>query len=221
MTSTGKEAVVLGATGLVGRAAVVQLLADPSVSRVTTIVRRASEVRDPRLVERVVDFEHTESWAPWVRGELLFSALGTTIKAAGSQAAQYRVDHDYQLRAAEAARQNGIETCVLVSAQSSNPKSPVFYSRMKGELEERVRALEFPRLRILRPGLLDGEREEKRGGEKFALSLLRHVPTWPSLANLRPIRVEDVARAGLLAAADPRPGTWIIAPRELFELVGK
>lgn len=212
-----RSAIVLGATGLVGSALVRRLLADERFGSVRTLVRRPAGTRDARLEEHVVDFDAPGSWSGLVRGDVLFSALGTTLRAAGSQEAQRKVDHGVQLRVAEAARRNGVETYVLVSAAGASPASRIFYSRMKGELERDVEALRFPRARILRPGLLDGERREVRSGERWALRLLRPLaPVLP--ASARPIRVEVVARAAIAAALDPAPGARRYEAGELFRL---
>jgi uncharacterized protein YbjT (DUF2867 family) len=173
-TDAGRRAVVVGATGLVGAELVRLLLADPRFAAVTVLVRRAGAApRDAKLSEHVVDFDAPDAWAPLVRGDVLFSALGTTIRAAGSQAAQYRVDHGYQHAAARAARGNGVPAYVLVSSAGASPRSRIFYSRMKGELERDVEALGFERTRILRPGMLDGDRREHRTGEQLVLRMLR------------------------------------------------
>lgn len=210
-------AVVIGATGLVGSHLLRQLLADERFATVVALGRRQTGVAHARLREHVVDFRAPDAWSALVHGEALFSALGTTVRAAGGQAAQYEVDHDYQLRAAEAARRNGVGTLVLVSSAGASPASPIFYSRMKGELERDVEALGFPRTRILRPGPLDGERREHRAGERWMLAVLRPLsPVLP--APLTPIHASVVARAALRASADPAPGTVRYEAGVLFRL---
>jgi uncharacterized protein YbjT (DUF2867 family) len=212
-----RDAVVIGATGLVGSELLRQLLAEERVATVVALGRRTTGVRHEKLREHAVDFEAPAALAGLVRGDVLFSALGTTIRAAGSAEAQRKVDHGYQLRVAEAARRNGVGTYVLVSAAGASPRSRIFYSRMKGELERDVEALGFPRCRVLRPGLLDGERKERRAGERLALGLLR--PLSPLLpASARPIPVATVARAAIAAALDPAPGLVRYEARDLFRL---
>jgi uncharacterized protein YbjT (DUF2867 family) len=148
---------------------------------------------------------------------VLFSALGTTIRAAGGEEAQRRVDHGYQLADARAARRNGVAAYVLVSSAGASPRSRLFYSRMKGELERDVEALGFERTRLLRPGPLDGDRPERRTGERIALAVLRPLsPVLP--APLRPIRASVVARAALAAALDPTPGVLRHEAADLFRL---
>jgi uncharacterized protein YbjT (DUF2867 family) len=209
------KAVVIGATGLVGSELLRLLLADGRFASVVVLGRRSTGLAHPKLTEHVVDFEAPGAWRDLVRGDVLFSALGTTIRAAGSAAAQYRVDHGYQYLTAQAARRNGVPTYVLVSSSGASPRARIFYSRMKGELERDVETLRFPRTRILRPGLLDGERREHRAGERWALRVLRPLaPVLP--ASARPIPVATVARAAIAAALDPAPGTFQYEARELF-----
>ncbi len=196
-------AVVLGATGLVGRALLRQLLSDERYGRVITLTRRALEPQGQGHEPHQVDFENLDSWAPLVSGDVLFSTLGTTLRAAGSKEAQFRVDHDYQLFGARAARDNGMSSLVLVSSTGADRRSLVFYSRMKGQLEAEVRALGLPRAVALRPGILRGHREEERPGEKLALSVLGVLPAWERLSKLRPVDVETVARAARSAVRAP------------------
>lgn len=212
------KAIVLGATGLVGSEIVRQLLADEDVERVVTLVRRRSETSHVKLEEHVVNFDAPETFAGRVRGDALFSALGTTIGKAGSQAAQYLVDHTYQLRVAELAARNGVGSYVLVSAMGADPASRFFYPRMKGELERDVEALPFRKVAILRPGFLDGPRIEKRRGERFALAVLRPLPQWRFLAAVRPIQASVVARASIVVAREPQRGVHRYDAAQLFEL---
>jgi uncharacterized protein YbjT (DUF2867 family) len=154
-----KIAVVIGATGLVGGELVKLLLADEHIAQVIVFVRRAGGISAPKLVEHLIDFDHPEAWSFLVKGDVLFSCMGTTISKAGSKAAQYKIDYTYQYQFARIAAANAIPTYVLVSAASANPKSSMFYSRIKGELERDVSQLNFSDVYLLQPGLLVGERK--------------------------------------------------------------
>ncbi len=210
-------AVVVGATGLVGSTLVKLLAADDRFGEVNALLRRPGALAGGKVREHVVDFETPASYQALVKGDVLFSALGTTLAVAGSQAAQYRVDHDYQLQVADAGRRNAVATLVLVSAAGARPGALIFYSRMKGELERDVERLGYPRLRLLRPGLLDGARAEHRPGEAWSLRLLRPIaPVLP--APLRPIPVSTVARAAIAAALDPAPGLVRCEAADLFRM---
>lgn len=199
-------ALVIGATGLVGRALVDRLLAGPHYAQVHTFVRRPSLRRHERLVEHIVDFDQPAAYAHLVRGDVLFSALGTTIRQAGSEAAQYKVDHGYQLDAAKAAAANGVPCLVLVSAVGASPRSRVFYSRMKGELERDVQALGLRRLHILQPSFLDGPREASRPMERLGIAATQAINALGLLRRWRPVPADTVAAAMLQAAALPETG---------------
>lgn len=223
-----KSAMVIGATGLVGREIVKLLLADSRFENVKIFVRRRSELKQydvmGKLQEHVVDFDSVAKWSDQLTEDVLFSALGTTRKTAGSEEAQYKVDYRYQWDVANAARHSGCQMHVLISAAGAKVDSPFFYPRMKGELEADVQALGFPYVRVLRPGLLKGERTEIRGEsrpfEQFANRVLasaeRLLPVFPH--SLKPIPVEVVARAAVNASQKTKDGTIIFAPEELWAL---
>lgn len=168
------KALVLGATGAIGKDLVEQLLQDYTFDRVDIFVRREVKIPSAKLVAHVVNFDHPEQWADRITGDVLFSCLGTTIKAAGSQDAQWKVDYTYQYNAAKAARENGVPMYVLVSSVGANSKSKVFYTKMKGALDDAVQKLGFPACFILQPPSLIRKGSD-RFGEKvgvWALKLL-------------------------------------------------
>ena len=179
------KALVIGATGAVGKDLVQQLIEDSSVERVDIFVRREVKIPSAKLVAHVVDFDHPETWADQLRGDVLFSCLGTTIKAAGSQEAQWKVDYTYQYEAAKAAKANGVPTFVLVSAIGANPKSKVFYTRMKGELDDVVQKLGFEGCFILRPPSLIRKGSD-RFGEKVGIVALRAFNAIGLMRNFTP-----------------------------------
>lgn len=213
-----RVALVVGSTGLVGRELVSQLLEDPDYDEVRTFVRRPSGIEHPRLSERVVDFSRISDFSAALEGEVLFSALGTTIKQAGGRDAQYAVDHDLNLALAEAAAERGVPAYVLVSSAGASPSSLTFYLRMKGRLERAVSSLSFESVRILRPGLLGGERAQSRPGEGLAQTVLGRLPAWRVFDRLRPVPAAVVARAMRLLAADWSPGVQIASAEQVWLL---
>ncbi len=196
-----KTAIVFGATGLVGSHLVEELLGDERYDTVRIFVRRTTGIDHKKLDERIIDFEKPETWADKVRGDELFSTLGTTRKTAGSLEAQYRVDYTYQYNAIKAAADNGIKTLVLVSSPGADPKSKVFYTRMKGELDRDVQKLPFEKIVLIKPSLLTGKRENSRLGETIG-AYIGHVLTRVLffLYTFRPISGCTVARAMVNAA---------------------
>ncbi len=224
---------VIGASGLVGRE-FVQFLLNQSgvapdvtkpVSKVTVFTRRPFPTEAPNLVNHVVDFEKlndlTDGWRDKLDGDILFSALGTTLKQAKTKDEQYKVDYHHQMEVARAFRTNGGKTMVLISAAGADASSPFFYVRMKGELERDIQKLDFEQLRILRPALLKGHRDHNRLGESAADTLLsavgRILPGGLPL-SVKPIPAATVASAAFHAAMIQHRGTLIYGPQDLWRL---
>jgi uncharacterized protein YbjT (DUF2867 family) len=218
-----KTAIVIGASGLIGKTLIRKLLEDNRYNSVKVFVRRSINISNSKLAEHIVDFDRITNWKNKITGDELYSAMGTTIKKAGSKEAQYKIDVTYQYEFAKAAAENGVKSYFLVSSSGANAESKFFYMRIKGELEEKVKILSFNKIRIFRPSLLLGERDEKRFGEKAAERLLKIVvPLFPFLKNQRPIEGEKVARAMIVSTnEDDKERIKIFEPLEIFILADK
>lgn len=168
------KALIIGATGATGKDLVEVLLNDPDYSQVVTFVRRASGRQHPKLVEVVTDFDRLEAVQGQVSGDVWFSCLGTTLKAAGSKENQWKIDYDIPMNFAAIAKRNGVPCAVLLSAYGASTSSSVFYSKMKGQLEEDIASLSFPRYIIFRPGLLL-RKDTDRLGERVSAAVLKFV----------------------------------------------
>jgi len=205
--------ILLGATGLVGSHVLDLAIADERVDEVIAPTRRPIPER-PGLTAPVVDFDDLPEDAPWWRAEAVVCALGTTMKQAGSREAFRRVDYEYPLQAAHIARRHGVPTFVLNSAMGADPHSRFFYNRVKGELERDLREVGFDSLTFVRPGLISGEREEFRLGERVAEVVLKAAgPVLPR--KWRVNLVWHIALAMLEAAVEGRPGEWVLGSEVL------
>ncbi len=122
------KTVLIGATGLVGSELLQYLINDERISQIRVFTRRSTGIEHQKVTEFIVNFEELNNWRQEIKGDILFSALGTTLKQVGSREAQRIVDYDYQLRVAQVARINGIRNVVLVSAPGANVKSFFAYS---------------------------------------------------------------------------------------------
>lgn len=165
-----KTALVIGASGLVGGELVKLLSASSEYSRVILLSRRPLNIHYPKTEVRVIDFDSPDP--SLITGDVVFCAIGTTIKKAGSKEAQRRIDLEYPLNLARIALKNGAKQFVLVSSLGADHNSSNFYLRTKGELEKGLTALNFPSLVIIRPSLILGNRSEFRFGEKMAVVLM-------------------------------------------------
>jgi uncharacterized protein YbjT (DUF2867 family) len=216
----GRTALVLGATGLIGGLCLERLLADGAWSRVTAVVRRPTGRSHPRLAEVVVDFDRLEERADAFAVDDVFCCLGSTIRKAGSREAFYRIDHDYPVAAARLASARGAKQFLLVSSLGGDPRSRVFYNRMKGEVERDVSAVPFAGVAIFRPSLILGPRPERRTAEDIGQRLAPLVA--PLLVGpLRKYRAIDsgaVARAMVRVAREGGRGVRVLESDEIAAL---
>ena len=148
------KALIIGATGATGKDLVNVLLQDPDYTNVVIFVRGSGGRHHPKLLEIITDFDKLEEVGEHIKGDVLFSCLGTTLKAAGSKDKQCHIDYEIPSNFAEIARSNGVAKIVLLSAYGASPASKVFYSMIKGKLEDKISVLAFDQYIIFRPGLL-------------------------------------------------------------------
>ncbi|MGB6431989.1 MAG: NAD(P)H-binding protein [Candidatus Acidiferrales bacterium] len=198
---------IAGATGLVGKLVLEQALADQRVSRVIALTRRPIASSD-KLQNVVIDFSDMPGQAAWWSVDGVVSALGTTRAAAGSPSAYRAVDYDYPLAVARHARDHGATHFALTSSLGANPRSRFVYTRTKGELELELKKLGFPSLTIVRPSVLDGNREHQRLGERMANIIFRILaPVLPR--RLRTSPASAVAASLIAGAIDAPPGLHV------------
>ena len=188
------KALVIGATGATGKDLVSQLLTDKGYDEVNVFVRRPLAVENPKLKTHIVNFDKPEEWKDLVKGDVAFSCLGTTLKTAGSKEAQRKVDYDYQYNFAKAAKENEVEDYILVSSYGANPKSKLFYSRMKGELEQSIKDLHFNKLTIFQPGMLE-RKDSERTGEVLGGKIIKFANKFGVLTQQKPLPTEVLAKA--------------------------
>ena len=211
MYLTPQRILLAGATGLTGEHLLDRLLNEPTVARVLAPSRRPLAAH-PHLENPVGELA---ALLPHLSGnvDIAFCCLGTTIKQAGSEAAFRAVDHDLVLAFAERARALGARHLLVISALGADPRSSVFYNRVKGETEEALQAMGWPQLTIVRPSLLLGPRREFRLGERLAAPLMRWIP-----GKYRGIEAAVLARALWRLALEEGEGTRIVESDELRRL---
>ncbi len=204
-----RTVIIAGASGLVGKSILEGLLGDQTVTEVHSLVRRPPTIQHPKLTSHVVDFTALPSLT---QADEAYLALGTTIKVAGSQDAFRAVDYDTNLAVATAALAAGVKKLGLVSAMGANAKSKVFYSRVKGDLENALTQMPFEGLVIARPSMLVGNRETigqpiRRG--EVLVARLSKVLGFLIPPNYKPIEATAVATA-LLSAVRSAKGKNVL-----------
>lgn len=192
------KALIIGATGATGKDLVNVLLQDPDYIEVVVFVRRSMGMVHPKLSEILTDFDKLEEVSEQINGVVLFSCLGTTLKAAGSKDKQWHIDYEMPLKFAEIAKKNGVSKIVLLSAYGASPTSSVFYSGLKGKLEEATAALSFDQYIIFRPGLLL-RKDTSRLGERISAGLLKALNSVGLIRKFKPmptaVLAEKMAKA--------------------------
>ncbi|WP_205600252.1 MULTISPECIES: NAD(P)H-binding protein [Sphingobacterium] len=200
---SGMKALLIGATGATGSDLLELLLKDEAFDRVDVFVRRPIAIRHEKLHVHVINFDQISEWQHLIKGDVLFSCLGTTLKAAGSKEAQWKIDYDYQYAVARAARDNGVQNMVLVSAAMASPHSRFFYSRMKGQLELDIRKLGFSYLHIFNPPMLLRKNSDRKT-EIFASKVIMALNRIGLFKAHTPLPTELLAQALIHASKDKK-----------------
>ncbi|MCJ8165749.1 NAD(P)H-binding protein [Pontibacter sp. E15-1] len=218
-----RNALIVGASGLVGGHLLHLLLKSQRYSEVISVGRRELPLLFPNLEQRVIDFDNMKGFASDLVADDIFCCLGTTIKKAGSKEAFYKVDHTYVTQLADITAQKGASQFLVVSAMGADASSLFYYNKVKGEMEEHVRAQPFGSVHLFRPALLLGEREEHRTGEELASKIIKPLSGLMigPLEKYKPIEAETVARAMLYAASQDQRGIHIHPSDDIAELGAK
>ncbi|MDO4897286.1 MAG: NAD(P)H-binding protein [Moraxella sp.] len=199
------KAIVLGATGATGRVLTKQLLDNDDYQSVTVFTRKPLAFTHPKLAVHLIDFEAPDTWTDKVQGGVLFCCLGTTLKQAGSQENQIKIDHDYPLMFAEIAKQNGIERFAVISSDGADADSRLFYYRLKGRLENDLQNVGLSHLIIFRPPLLKRE-NSNRLGEVAGGTVLSFLNRFGLFKSVKPMPTDVLAKAMIRAVAENKTG---------------
>lgn len=211
------KALIAGASGLVGSNLLELLLQDSRFGKIVAVGRRRLNISSPKLEELILDW-NSDSAFELPPADVAFCCLGTTIKKAGSQDAFRKVDHDYVIRFARSSFRSGVKHFLVVSAIGSSERSKIFYSRVKGEMEQDLKKIGFETLHIFQPSLLLGERQEKRFGESLAIRLFpfyQPLLVGP-LRKQMPIEARVVAKSMLEKSLSNAKGTIIVTNHEML-----
>lgn len=209
-----RTALIIGASGLTGGLLVQQLLANDYYSTVTIYVRKSLQINHPKLIELIVDFETINNS---VNADDVFCCLGTTIKIAKTKEVFEKVDLHYPIKIAQLQKKAGSKQFLVVSAMGANANSSIFYSKTKGLMEDGLQKIGFDALYILRPSFIDGERKEKRLGEKIGLfisAVISPLLIGP-LRNYASVKASAIAACMISKAIENNKGIFTILSGEI------
>jgi uncharacterized protein YbjT (DUF2867 family) len=201
-----KTALLAGATGLIGSQLLPLLLASERYAKVIVVGRKAVPTIHPKLVQVTTELDKLEDVRFKLIADDVYCCLGTTMKQAGSKEAFYQVDFLYVMKLAALAAGNFASQFMVVSSMGADPESRIYYSRVKGEMEEAVRQTPFRAIHIFRPSLLLGERAQPRLGERIGALLLKVLHPLMRGPLLKYRAVPGAAVAAMLRAAQDDGG---------------
>ena len=215
-----KKAIVVGASGLIGSELLTLLLADKEYDRVVALVRKPLQLIHAKLDQIAIDFDKLNDYAHLINGDVLFCALGSTRTKTPDLAVYRRIDHDYPLEIAKIAVDQGITQYHLISSIGANKDSSNFYTKMKGETEEDIKASGLEGLVIYRPSLLTGDRKEKRFAEGLMQSLSKLINPLlvGSVKKYRSIEAKTVAAAMLKLSKTEVKGIYVYESDDIVKV---
>ncbi|MDO7596125.1 MAG: NAD(P)H-binding protein [Pseudomonadota bacterium] len=209
---------LVGATGLVGSHVLELALSDIRISKIVVLTRSAitlDSTTNPKLEINQIDFDDLPQSANWWQVDSVICTLGTTMRKAKTKAQFRRVDYDYPLAIATIARQHNASSFVLNSSMGANISSRFYYNQVKGDVEAVLAQLDYPSLTIVRPGLIKGDRKEKRFGEQIMVGILKIFGViLPKKMQLNPAR--NIAQNMIEAALQQQQGINIIRSDKLI-----
>ena len=187
------KAIVIGATGATGRELIKKLLQNSIVKHILVFTRKKLDVSSPKLDVHVINFAEIDKYSSIINGDILFSALGTTLKDAKSKTKQFEVDYTYQYNLAKISSENNVKILSLVSSSGANENSLFFYLKIKGLLESSVKQLNFENIQIYQPPFLIRQSDVMRSNEKIGIFIFKALNSVGILNSLKPLPVSRLA----------------------------
>jgi uncharacterized protein YbjT (DUF2867 family) len=166
-----KSIIILGASGLIGHAVLNQALENSQIEQIIILVRKSINLKHNKLTEVITDFKNLSEINSNVMGDALICCLGTTRKKTPNLQEYKNIDFGLTVEIAKIAKENDVQQVHLISAIGADPKSKIFYNKLKGETEQALIKIDFSQTIIYRPSLLIGKRNEFRFGELIAQKL--------------------------------------------------
>ena len=216
------HALILGATGATGKELVNELLKNPNFYKISVFGRRVLDIENKKLFKYKIDFSELNKIKKLLSGDILFSALGTTLKQAGGKKQQFLVDYTYQYEFAKIAVENGTKNYSLVSSTGADKNSFFFYPKIKGELEESIKKLPFNKIQIFQPPTLIRQSHLARTGEKIGIKVFNRLNKIGLFKSQKPLPVKILAKIMIDAALSKNSDRLeIFSTQDIAELNNK
>lgn len=197
MKKTGKTAIILGATGLVGGILLELLVKDKRYKKIVLFSRKSVEINNQKIEEHLCDLLELEEQQEYFKADEVFCCIGSTNAKTPDNELYRRIDYGIPIATTELCAQNNIKTLIIVSALGADANSTIFYNRIKGEMEDKVLEIKIPKTHIVQPSMIGGNRKEKRPREYFFKKMMQVLSflLQGSLKKYRVIRPETIAKS--------------------------
>jgi len=210
-------AVIIGSSGLVGQSLLNQLCNHKDFTEIVVLVRKPLTIQHPKIKEIIVDFEHLDQYKQYVKGDVVFSCLGTTKAKSTDSRIYYKVDYEYPVKIAWLAAENKVPQFHIVSSIGAKEKSSNAYLKIKGETEINISVIKFQSTHIYRPSILDGHRNESRPLENLGLIMMKIINPFllGGVRKYRSIKASDLAKAMITQSLKHLNGTFYYESDEI------
>jgi uncharacterized protein YbjT (DUF2867 family) len=214
------KVILVGASGLIGSHLLKLLVESPEISEILVILRKPLNLSNSKVLELIINFEELESFSDDIKGDIIFCCLGTTKAATPDRKLYRKIDLEYPIRLATIGLKNAIKQFHIVSSLGADIKSSNSYLKLKGELEEKLKALAIESLHLYQPSLLSGNRKDYRPGEKLAINAFKFINPLliGPLRKYRSIEAEKVALAMFKQSLKQLKGTYIYPSIQIQKL---
>jgi len=194
-----KTAIIFGSSGLIGNELFKTILLGNTYDKIKIFVRTIPEVNNPKVEIIKTDFRNLEKYRDKINGDDCYFCIGTTKKDTPDKSEYTRIEYDIPVRVATIAKENSVNSFFYVSSIGANSKASSNYLKNKGQVEEKIKNLNFNKLAIIRPSLLVGNRKSFRLGEVIFTPVMNTLTlfTFGSLKKYKPIKIENVVKAML------------------------
>ncbi len=212
-----KAALIAGATGLCGKNLLYALLKNKEYSRVFILVRKELAIKDSKLTQIIFNYENEQEYQNLPLADVVFCCLGTTIKKAGSKESFKKVDLEYPTKLAKVCSEKGYKKLLIITAIGANKQSSIFYNKVKGEVEDKIKTYPFESIFICRPSILLGDRTDVRIDEEIGKLFVKFgsVLLFGSWKKYKGIEASCVSNAMLALSNSDEKGIHIIESDQL------
>jgi uncharacterized protein YbjT (DUF2867 family) len=214
-----KTALIFGSSGLIGNELLNVVKKNNNYNKIKLFVRSAIDNNDPKVETIQTDFNDLEKHKDSIVGDDCFFCIGTTRKDTPDKNEYRRVEYNIPVDVAKIAKSNSVKVFIYVSSLGANPTSSGSYLKNKGQVEEELNNLNFPKLAVIRPSILLGNRKVFRLGERIGIFIMKTLSIFflGILKKYKPIEAINVAKA-MVAIAQNHDQKTVFESNELNEI---